>query len=70
VIYKGLSYANRDSAYDEIVDLPEGITASSSANIVYDKLTGFPLQSSNITLINSMNRVSSLSINTKGSIDY
>ncbi len=49
-LFKGSSYAGRDTAYDEVFDLPSGITPSGISEEVFAKYTGLPGTTGTITL--------------------
>jgi type II secretory pathway pseudopilin PulG len=42
ILFKGDSYQNRDSQYDEVFDLPKIITLDGLTEIVFSKLEGIP----------------------------
>jgi len=52
ILFKGDSYALRDSQYDEIFDLPQVLTVGGIQEIVFSKSEGLPSVSGNIVLSN------------------
>lgn len=66
IIFRGTSYAARDSSYDEMFDLSGGITPSGLTEITYSKLNGFPSATGTITLTGSSNETRTITINSKG----
>lgn len=67
VLFKGSTYAGRDSNYDEIFDLPSDITPSGINDIIYSKLLGEPQTTGTITLTTATDS-KNITINTKGMI--
>lgn len=53
-VYKGATYATRDTNMDDVVDLPAGITISATGgnDIAFKKLSGSPTKDSTITIAN------------------
>ena len=69
ILFKGSSYAARDSAYDEIFDLSANLLVSGLSEIVFSKLKGASSAIGNITLtIDS--QTETININETGRIDY
>jgi prepilin-type N-terminal cleavage/methylation domain-containing protein len=50
VLYKGASYAARDTTFDETYPMPSTITPSGLFEVAYSKLKGQPSETGNITL--------------------
>ncbi len=69
VLFKGSSYATRDTAYDEVTDLPANLQISGLSEIVFSKLNGTTLNTGNITLTID-NRSETININALGRINY
>lgn len=70
VLFKGASYATRDSSYDEIFDLPTSILPSGLSEIVYAKFTGMPQTTGAITLTSNANETRIITINAKGTVSF
>lgn len=70
VLFKGTSYASRDSLYDEVYDVPMSITPSGVSEIVYAKFTGLPSLFGTVTLTTNTNETRSITINAKGTVSY
>ena len=68
-LYKGASYGTRVSAFDEIYEMPGGITVSGGSGSVFAKLTGFT-SSASLTLTARTSDARTITINTKGNVDY
>lgn len=69
-LFKGESYAARDTTFDEIFEVPTSITPSGIAEVVFTKFTGLPQTTGTITLTSNANETRTLVINQKGMIDY
>ncbi len=70
VVFKGASYAARDSSYDEIYDMPSNIAASGLTEITYAKLSGAPSASGTVTLTGANNETRAIIINSEGTADF
>lgn len=69
-LFKGVSFAARDSAYDEIFDVQTNITPSGVSEIVFTKFTGLPQTTGTITFTSSANEIRNITINAKGTVSY
>ena len=68
--FKGGSYSGRDVAYDEIYELPSGVSVTTNLaenDVVFGKLDGIPSESGLISLTNSSGS-ESIEINSAGRI--
>ncbi len=70
VIFKGASFAVRDSDYDENFDLSNSITPSGLSEIIFSKLYGLPLVPGTFILTSSTNIVRNITVNSYGTVDY
>jgi Tfp pilus assembly major pilin PilA len=70
VIFKGPSYAGRDSIFDEVFEVSTSITQSGMSEIVFAKFTGLPQTTGTITLTSANNETRNVIVNSKGMIDY
>lgn len=70
IVFKGSSFASRDSNFDEVFDLPSTITPSGLQAIVFTKFSGLPQSSGTLTLSASTNETKTLTVNSKGMVDY
>jgi len=68
-VFAGSSFASRQSAYDENLNLPGGIAVSGLSQIVFNKLTGLP-QSTGTTTISNAFGCSQIGINAAGTVNY
>jgi prepilin-type N-terminal cleavage/methylation domain-containing protein len=69
VMFKGASYAGRDTAYDEIFTIPSSITFSGVSEVVFAKLTGLPQATGTVNL-STENDTRTVTINEKGMVEY
>lgn len=69
VLFRGNSYAMRDSAFDEVFDLPGNLQVSGISEIVFSKLRGIPFSTGAITLTID-NQSEAININEMGRINY
>ena len=69
-VFRGASYATRDSSWDEIFDLPETIVASGLTEVVFAKFTGLPSATGTTIMTSTVNETRNITINEKGMVDY
>lgn len=69
-LFKGLSYATRDTGYDEIIFIPNNINITGTSEVVFDKLTGEPQQNGSLTLTSVDGETELLQFNNKGMVNY
>jgi prepilin-type N-terminal cleavage/methylation domain-containing protein len=69
-LFKGSSYASRDSGYDEEVTVPAAIVPSGLSEVVFTKLTAAPSASGTITLTLQPNDIRTVTLNAKGMVAY
>jgi len=69
-VFKGSTYASRDSDYDETFAILTELTPSGVTEIVYTKFTGAPQTTGMTTLTSGANEVRNININEKGVIEY
>ncbi len=69
-LFKGTSFALRDTAYDEVFDIAGSITPSGLTEIVFAKFSGLPQSTGTTTLTSSTNEVRAIAINSKGMVSY
>lgn len=70
VVFKGVTYASRDTAYDEESTIPTSITPTGVSEVVFAKLTGTPGITGTTTLTSNNNETRSININAKGTVNY
>jgi len=68
--FKGISYATRDTNFDEIFEIPGSLTPSGVQEVVFTKFTGLPQTTGSITLSSNTNETRNITVNTKGTVSY
>jgi len=68
-LFKGDSYNRRDTAFDEVFELPSDFSISGISEIVFSKIKGLPSYIGDIVLT-SGNRSGTISLNGIGMINY
>lgn len=69
VVFKGASYAARDTTFDETFDVPGTIGVGGATEIVFGKFTGLP-QTTGVINLSTESDARSVSINEKGTIGF
>lgn len=69
-LFKGTSYAARDTTYDETTELPDSLTASGVTEVVFSVMYGFPNTTGTLTLTSTTNESRTLTLNEKGTITF
>lgn len=68
-LFKGTSYALRDSTFDETFAIPTTITTGGISETIFSKLFGAPQSTGTVTLTTD-NDSSSITLNSKGMVSY
>lgn len=68
-VFKGSSYATRDTGFDETFDIPTTISPSGMSEVVFTKFTGAPSVTGTLTLTSSTTETRTITINAKGLAD-
>lgn len=69
-LFKGATYATRDTGYDETFEIPGSITPSGLSEVVYNKLSGTPQTTGSIVFTSNTNETRTITLNAKGTISY
>lgn len=69
-LFKGTTFATRDTGYDEATSLPGTITVSGLSEVQFSKFSATPNTTGSITLTSSANDARTITINAKGRVDY
>lgn len=69
-VFRGVSYAARDTTLDEVFEMPTSLTPSGIAEVMFTKFTGLPQTTGTITLTSNANETRTITINAKGTISY
>jgi len=70
VLFKGASYAVRDTTFDEEFAIPTSITPSGVSEVVFTKFTGLPQVSGTINFNSNINETRTVTLNSKGMVSY
>lgn len=69
-LFKGSTFVGRDTNYDEVYSLSGSVTPTNTTELVFSKLSGVPSTTGTLTLTNTNNEVQSITIGSKGQLDY
>jgi len=71
-LFKGSSFATRNTAYDEVVTASPSVGLSGLGEVLFSKLSGLPTSTGTITATsaNSASDTRTITINAKGVINY
>lgn len=69
-MFKGASFAVRDSAYDETTDISASVVPSGLLTVVFAKTTGVPYVTGTTTFTLASNDSKTIFLNAKGTITY
>ena len=69
-LFKGASFAGRDTTVDEISEISSDMVSSGVSEIIFSKLLGEPQTTGNVVLTTSNNDTKTITINAKGTIEY
>lgn len=69
-LFKGADYASRDTNFDEVYSLSGNVTPTGVTEVVFSKLLGNPNTTGTLTLTSSNGEAQSITLNSKGFLDY
>lgn len=69
-LFKGTSFAGRDTAFDEITTIPSNIVIGGDPEVVFAKLSGKPDAAGSTTLTGLNNEARTVTINAEGMVSY
>ncbi|PIW37104.1 MAG: hypothetical protein COW24_01875 [Candidatus Kerfeldbacteria bacterium CG15_BIG_FIL_POST_REV_8_21_14_020_45_12] len=69
-LFQGADYASRDSDMDEVFSIPSSMTFSGDTEILFEKFTGAPSAATSTTLTSTTGQTKTITINSKGMVDY
>ena len=70
VLFKGTSYAGRDSSFDEIYEMPAVISPSGLTEVTFSKVFGRAQTTGTLTLTSLNGELHSLTLNVYGMVEY
>lgn len=69
-LFKGASYATRDTAFDEVFEFPATIVRSGTQEAVFDRVTGEPNTTGSFTFTSLDGDARTVQLNAKGAVSY
>lgn len=69
-LFQGATYATRVPAFDETLSIPSSITPSGLSEINFSKMNATPSTTGTITLFSTTNDSKTITINSKGMVNY
>jgi prepilin-type N-terminal cleavage/methylation domain-containing protein len=69
-LFQGTSFATRNTAFDETVGVPDSVTSGGLAEVQFAKLSAAPNTTGSITLTSTASSTRTVTINSKGMVDY
>jgi len=69
-LFCGSSYATRNTAYDISYSIPSSVVVQHSLEVTYSKLYGLPQTTGSFNLSTTGGQSTSVSVNTKGMVEY
>ena len=69
-LFKGTSYATRDTAFDEGLNFATSITTGGINEVVFSKLTGLPVPTGTIIFTSPQGQARSVVVNSEGGLSY
>lgn len=69
-LFKGATFASRDTAYDEVTTVSPSTTVAGVGEVLFTKLSGAPNTTGTVTLTSINNDVRTITINAKGMVTY
>ena len=69
-LFKGTTFASRDTSFDEVISLPATITASGLSEVQFSKVTAAPNTTGTVNLTTTAGEVKTVTLNAKGMVEY
>jgi prepilin-type N-terminal cleavage/methylation domain-containing protein len=69
-LFQGTNFAARNTAYDEVFDIPDSVTPSGLGEVQFAKLSAAPNTAGTITLTSNASSSRMVTVNAKGMVDY
>lgn len=64
-LFKGVSFAARDTTYDDVFPISSGLSISGSTDYVFQKMNGFAQNTGTLTYTNVLQQSKTITINEK-----
>lgn len=69
-LFKGASYALRDTTYDETLTIPASMMMTGTSEVVFSKLAATPSTTASISLNSTTNDTRTITVNAGGAVEY
>ena len=69
-LFKGATFAGRDTGFDEAVSVPDSMSLSGLTEVQFAKLSGAPNTTGTLTLTSTANATRTITLNAKGMVTY
>ena len=69
-LFKGATYATRDTSFDETTTLPNSVSQTGLTEITFSKMNATPSTTGTLTLTSTTNTTKQVTINAKGMVNY
>lgn len=69
-LFRGSGFAARDPAFDDVQTFSDGLRVSGLTEVVFTKFSGLPQQTGTLTLTAPDNVTRSITLGTKGTVEY
>jgi len=69
-LFQGTSFATRAPAFDETFSIPNSIAVSGLNEVYFSKLDAAPNTTGSITLLSTTNDSKTITVNSKGMVNY
>ena len=69
-LFKGATFASRDTSYDEVTTIPGNMAVSGLSEVLFSKLSATPNTTGSVTLTANSNDIRTITINAKGMVSY
>lgn len=69
-LFKGSSYASRDTSYDEVNAIQTSITTSGISEVVFTRITGEPSTTGDINLESAASQTEIITVQSNGLIEW
>lgn len=70
VLFRGATFATRDTDFDEDFPIPNTLTYTGPAEIIFSKLYGLPSTTGQMSITTQAGHTNSITINSKGILEY
>ena len=68
ILFQGNSFSSRNSAFDEVFEIPPSVSVSGLSEIIFQKRTGLP-QTTATVIISSIGTTKTITVNNQGVVE-